>query len=83
VKLAPYSYVIPDDNVGQVPNVGIVVGSQATLVIDPGMGIRLRVPFCLRPKGTSEVSKRDCTLEVPVQHDPVTRFPPSVPLAPF
>ena len=40
VKLGPHSYAIPDGNVGQVPNVGIVVGTRATLVIDPGMGKR-------------------------------------------
>jgi glyoxylase-like metal-dependent hydrolase (beta-lactamase superfamily II) len=40
VKLAVHTYGIPDDDVGQVPNVGIVVGSRATLVIDPGMGKR-------------------------------------------
>ena len=40
VKLAPHTYVIPDQNVGLVPNVGIVVGSRATLVIDPGLGRR-------------------------------------------
>jgi glyoxylase-like metal-dependent hydrolase (beta-lactamase superfamily II) len=40
VKLAPHSYVIPDGNVPLVPNVGIVVGSRATLVIDPGLGRR-------------------------------------------
>src|SRR5689334_25192769 len=40
VKLAPHTYVIPDNNVGLVPNVGIVVGSQATLVFDPGLGRR-------------------------------------------
>ncbi len=40
VKLAEHTYVIPDDNVGLVPNVGIVVGSRATLVIDPGLGKR-------------------------------------------
>jgi glyoxylase-like metal-dependent hydrolase (beta-lactamase superfamily II) len=40
VKLAPHTYVIPDANVGLVPNVGIVVGSTATLVIDPGLGRR-------------------------------------------
>ncbi len=40
VKLAAHSYVIPDNNVGLVPNVGIVVGSRATLVIDPGLGRR-------------------------------------------
>jgi glyoxylase-like metal-dependent hydrolase (beta-lactamase superfamily II) len=40
VTLAPHTYVIPDANVGLVPNVGIVVGSTATLVIDPGLGRR-------------------------------------------
>src|SRR5262245_9981104 len=40
VKLAAHSYVIPDNNVGLVPNVGIIVGSRATLVIDPGLGRR-------------------------------------------
>lgn len=40
VHLAEHTYVIPDGNVGGVPNVGIVVGSRATLVIDPGMGKR-------------------------------------------
>jgi glyoxylase-like metal-dependent hydrolase (beta-lactamase superfamily II) len=40
VKLADHTYVIPDGNVSLVPNVGIVVGSRATLVIDPGLGRR-------------------------------------------
>jgi glyoxylase-like metal-dependent hydrolase (beta-lactamase superfamily II) len=40
VKLADHTYVIPDGNVGLVPNVGIVVGSRGTLVIDPGLGRR-------------------------------------------
>jgi len=40
VKLGAHTHVIPDANVGMVPNVGIVVGSLATLVIDPGMGRR-------------------------------------------
>ena len=40
VKLAPHSYAIPDGNVVLVPNVGIVVGSKATLVVDTGMGPR-------------------------------------------
>ena len=38
VKLADHTYVIPDANVSLVPNVGIVVGSKATLVLDPGPG---------------------------------------------
>src|SRR6202035_4129960 len=40
VKLAEHSYVIPDNSVGLVPSVGIVVGGRATLVIDPGLGRR-------------------------------------------
>jgi len=39
-QVAPHTYVIPDGNVPLVPNVGIVVGSRATLVIDPGLGLR-------------------------------------------
>lgn len=38
VRLAEHTYLIPDEDVGLVPNVGIVVGSRATLVIDPGLG---------------------------------------------
>jgi glyoxylase-like metal-dependent hydrolase (beta-lactamase superfamily II) len=40
VTLAPHTWAIPDGNVTLVPNVGIVVGSRATLVIDPGLGRR-------------------------------------------
>jgi glyoxylase-like metal-dependent hydrolase (beta-lactamase superfamily II) len=40
VKLGPHTYVIPDGGVGLVPNVGIVVGTRGTLVIDPGLGRR-------------------------------------------
>src|SRR5882672_6498855 len=40
VKLAEHTYVIPDNNVPLVPNVGVVVGSRGTLVIDPGLGKR-------------------------------------------
>lgn len=38
VKISEHVYLIPDGKVGMVPNVGIVVGTKATLVIDPGMG---------------------------------------------
>lgn len=37
-QVAGHTWVIADDNVPLVPNVGIVVGSTATLVIDPGLG---------------------------------------------
>ena len=40
VKLGQYTWAIPDGGVGGVPNVGIVVGTRGTLVIDPGMGRR-------------------------------------------
>ena len=39
-KIAPHTYVISDNSVQAVPNVGIIVGSRATLVVDPGMGVR-------------------------------------------
>jgi glyoxylase-like metal-dependent hydrolase (beta-lactamase superfamily II) len=38
VRLAPHSFVILDENVPFVPNVGLVVGEKATLVIDTGLG---------------------------------------------
>jgi glyoxylase-like metal-dependent hydrolase (beta-lactamase superfamily II) len=40
VKLGDHSWVIPDGGTPRVPNVGIVVGNRATLVIDPGLGRR-------------------------------------------
>lgn len=40
VKLSEHVWAIPDDHVGGVPNVGIVVGSNAALVIDTGLGPR-------------------------------------------
>ena len=40
VKVSRHTYVIPDGNVVLVPNIGIVVGTKATLVVDTGMGRR-------------------------------------------
>jgi glyoxylase-like metal-dependent hydrolase (beta-lactamase superfamily II) len=40
VKVSEHVYVIPDGNVGGVPNVGIIVGTKATLVVDTGLGPR-------------------------------------------
>jgi glyoxylase-like metal-dependent hydrolase (beta-lactamase superfamily II) len=40
VKIAPHVWAIPDGNVGLVPNVGIIVGSRATMVVDTGLGPR-------------------------------------------
>src|SRR5262252_60295 len=39
-KLSEHVYVIPDGNIGGVPNVGIIVGSKAVLVVDTGLGPR-------------------------------------------
>jgi glyoxylase-like metal-dependent hydrolase (beta-lactamase superfamily II) len=38
-KISPHVYVIPSESIPRVPNVGIVVGSKATMIIDPGMGM--------------------------------------------
>ena len=40
VKISGHAYLIPDGNVVLVPNIGIVVGDNATLVVDTGMGPR-------------------------------------------
>src|SRR5688572_11610088 len=40
VRISPHVYVIPDESARGVPNVGIVVGTRATLVVDPGMGLK-------------------------------------------
>jgi glyoxylase-like metal-dependent hydrolase (beta-lactamase superfamily II) len=39
-KISDHVYVIPDASVPLVPNVGIIVGSRATLVVDTGLGLR-------------------------------------------
>src|ERR1700716_2679345 len=39
-KVSDHVYVISDLNVGLVPNVGIIVGTKATLVVDTGLGPR-------------------------------------------
>ena len=40
VKVSPHVFVIPDDDVPLVANIGIVVGTRGTLVIDTGLGPR-------------------------------------------
>lgn len=39
-KVSEHVFVIPDGRVNLVPNIGIIVGSRATLVVDAGMGPR-------------------------------------------
>lgn len=40
VKISEHVYVIPDNSVPGVPNVGIIVGDEATLIIDTGLGYK-------------------------------------------
>ena len=40
IQVSPHVVVILDDNVSFVPNVGIVAGERATLIIDTGLGER-------------------------------------------
>src|SRR5687767_2439664 len=40
VKISDHVYVIPDNSVSMVPNIGIIVGSRGTLVVDTGLGAR-------------------------------------------
>ena len=52
VKVSPHVYAIPSESVPGVPNVGIVVGSKATMIIDPGMGLRRSgACYCLMCEG--------------------------------
>jgi glyoxylase-like metal-dependent hydrolase (beta-lactamase superfamily II) len=39
-KITDHVYVIPDNSVSMVPNIGIIVGSRGTLVVDTGLGAR-------------------------------------------
>ncbi len=39
-KISEHVFVIPDNSVSMVPNIGIIVGSRATLVVDTGLGTR-------------------------------------------
>src|SRR3989475_8172165 len=40
IKVSEHVYAIPDGSVPLVPNVGIIVGSRATMVVDTGLGPR-------------------------------------------
>ena len=40
IKVSDHVYAIPDGRVNLVPNIGIIVGTRATLVVDAGMGPR-------------------------------------------
>ncbi len=40
VRVSDHVHAIPDFDIGGVPNVGIVVGDRATLIVDTGLGAR-------------------------------------------
>lgn len=40
IKVSEHVYAIPDGRVNLVPNIGIIVGNKATLIVDAGMGPR-------------------------------------------
>ena len=40
IKVSEHVYVIPDGRVNLVPNIGIIVGTRASLIVDAGMGPR-------------------------------------------
>jgi glyoxylase-like metal-dependent hydrolase (beta-lactamase superfamily II) len=40
IKVSDHVYVIPDGRVNLVPNIGIIVGTRATLIVDAGMGLK-------------------------------------------
>jgi glyoxylase-like metal-dependent hydrolase (beta-lactamase superfamily II) len=40
LRISENVYLIPDARAAMVPNVGIIVGEKATLVVDPGMGMK-------------------------------------------
>jgi len=39
-KISAHVYVIPDNSVSMVPNIGIIVGTRGTFVVDTGLGAR-------------------------------------------
>ena len=39
LKISDHVYVILDDGRRYIPNVGIVIGDRATMIIDPGLGL--------------------------------------------
>lgn len=77
-RLSEHVYTIPDGDVAGVPNVGIVVGARATLVIDTGMGPRNGALVVDAARGVSGGSPlRLATTHVHPEHDlGAQAFPP-------
>src|SRR4029453_5883567 len=71
IKLPDHVWALPGFNLGLVPNVGIIVGSKATLVVDTGLGPRNGEAI------VREMTKVSRNAEVSVV---TTHYPPETPL---
>ena len=67
VRVSEHVYVLPDHDVRLVPNVGIVVGSRATLVVDTGLGAA-NAEIVLRE--VAKVSRGDALYVVSTHYHP-------------
>ncbi|MEI7531971.1 MAG: MBL fold metallo-hydrolase [Betaproteobacteria bacterium] len=68
VQVSPHVYVIPDSKYTPlIPNVGIIVGTKATLVIDPGLGLRNGVTVLNEVR---KLSKNELIYMAPTHYHP-------------
>lgn len=76
--LSPHVFVIPDGNVGGVPNVGVIVGETSALVVDTGLGRRNGETVLAEARRVSRVPVRYLvTTHVHPEHDlGAQAFPP-------
>ena len=69
-KLTAHVWAIPDGSASLVPNVGIVVGRKAVLVIDTGMGTRNGETYCAKsPRSAPGKPIYIVTTHVHPEHD--------------
>jgi glyoxylase-like metal-dependent hydrolase (beta-lactamase superfamily II) len=62
VEVAPGVHVIPDPGVALVPNVGVVEGAEAVLIVDAGMGPRNGERVLAEVRGLTAQTRRYATL---------------------
>ena len=72
-KISEKIYVIPDDFVRLVPNIGIIIGDEAVLVVDTGLGIENGKKVYELVSKLSEIKK----IFVTISHFPSQGFAPS------
>ena len=66
-KISEHVHVIPDGSVSLVPNVGLIVGTRGTFVVDTGLGVR---------NGEAVVRERDKLRKAPELYLATTHFHP-------